>query len=284
MDREAVLQAVLQENWEPVITWLYKNRADIQRDALLKYAADIFTAEFFGKLPTYALERPDITTHLATLLALHRGRLYSFELPYYKLLIVQIASRNQHDRDMAYQFASEFPEEEACRSIIAEYERLRPRQMAHSQSHTIRVTQQPDAVQVPTQDYRINLFKSHQEKQFFQALKNTFPSHHAYPNVAISCLLDWNTLRGELTAAEKDLFFKGIVDFVVFDQAQDFFPLYFFELDSPWHDTEKAQRNDPLKDSIFAKAGIPLFRIRKADQQVSENEFTMLIREMIQHM
>lgn len=282
MDREAVLQAVLKENWDPVITWLYKNQQAIPKDDLLGYAAGIFAAEFFAKLPAYPLDRPEIGTYLATLWSLHQRRLYVLEPAYYRLLITQSARRSSQDPDRAYQFAQEFPDDEACQAIIAAYERRRPRPLAHSQSHTIQVTQQPAAPELVAQEFRITLFKSYQEKQFFQALINNFPSYNVFPNVAISCLLNWEALKPLLTAEERKLFFTGIVDFVIFDRAQDLLPVHFFELDSPHHDTDSAQLRDQAKNGIFLKSGVTLHRIRKMDQEVTEREFTLLIRELIQ--
>lgn len=281
MDREAILHAVLKEDWDPVITWLYKNQQAIPKDDLLTYAAGVFAAEFFTKLPSYPLDRPDISPYLATLWSLHQRRLYVFQPAHYQLLIVQSALRNPQDPDRAYQFAQEFPDDEGCKAIIAAYERRRPRPLAHSQSHTIQVTQQAAAAEAPAQDYRITLFKSHQEKQLFQALINNFPSYNVFPNVAISCLLDWEALKPQLTTEERQLFLTGIVDFVIFDRAQDLLPVHFFELDSPHHDTEPSQLRNQAKDGIFQKAGIPLRRIRKTTREVSEKEFTLLIRELI---
>ncbi|OGX82510.1 DUF2726 domain-containing protein [Hymenobacter coccineus] len=282
MDREAILQAVFKEDWDPVITWLYRNQQDIPKDDLLTYAAGIFAAEFFAKLPTYPLDRPDIDTYLATLWSLHQRQLYVLKPTHHRLLITQSALRNSQDPERAYQFAREFPDDEACQAIIAAYERRRPPPMAHSQSHTIQVTQQPTTPEIPAQEYRITLFKSYQEKQLFQALINNFPSYNVFPNVAISCLLNWETLKPLLTTDERKLFFTGIVDFVIFDRAQDLLPMHFFELDSPHHDTESAQFRDQAKDGIFLKAGVTLHRIRKMDPEVTEREFTLLIRELIQ--
>ena len=275
-------ETALKENWDPVITWLYKNQQTIPKDDLLRFAAGIFAAEFFAKLPTYPLDQPNIGTYLATLWSLHRRQLYVLEPAHYRLLITQSALRNSQDPDRAYQFAREFPDDEACQAIIAAYERRRPRPLNHSQSRTIQVTQQPVAPTLAAQDYRITLFKSCQEKQFFQALVNNFPSYNVFPNVAISCLLDREALKPLLTTDEHKLFFTGIVDFVIFDRAQDLLPVHFFELDSPHHDTESAQQCDQAKDGIFLKAGVTLHRIRKMDREVTEREFTLLIRELIQ--
>ena len=87
-------------------------------------------------------------------------------------------------------------------------------------------------------------------------------------------------INTELTADEKEYFYKGIVDFVVFDQAKEYKPVHFYELDSAYHDTDERKKKDNLKDSIFSKAGVKIVRIRKEDKSVSVQEFIQLIREL----
>ena len=93
--------------------------------------------------------------------------------------------------------------------------------------------------------------------------------------------MNWQLIKDELTKKEKDYFFKGIVDFVVFDQAEGFKPVHFFELDSIFHDNEEVKAKDNLKDSIFSKAGVKIRRIRKQDKSVNRQEFIKLIRELM---
>ncbi|OJV35912.1 MAG: hypothetical protein BGO29_07400 [Bacteroidales bacterium 36-12] len=130
-------------------------------------------------------------------------------------------------------------------------------------------------------DYTISLFKSKQEIEFFYALKRTFEMYQIYPNVSISCLLNWTLLKNELTENERRYFFTGIIDFVVFDQAEGFKPIHFFELDSIYHDNSESEKKDQMKDSILAKAGVKITRIRKQDKNVDEQEFIKLIRELL---
>ena len=153
-----------------------------------------------------------------------------------------------------------------------------PKNIKHSQSDRISVTQKKTVSNI---DYTSNLFKSRQEIEFFYALKITFDSYQIYPNVSISCLLNWQLLKDELTSEEQDFYFKGIVDFVVFDQVVGYKPIRFFELDSIYHDSEESQVKDYLKDSIFSKAGVKIIRIRKQDKTVNEQDFIKLIRELI---
>jgi len=208
---------------------------------------------------------------------LDAGKFYKLEETYRKKLICQIVRRKADKLDEAYNYAKHYPKEKICETIITKYEKTKPKMIEHSQGHRISVTEKKEVSNV---DYTINLFKSLQEIEFFLALKKIYDSYHIYPNVSISCLLNWQLLSDKLTVDEKKFFFNGIVDFVVFDQAENYKPIHFFELDSSYHDIEKQKKKDNLKDSIFAKAGVKIKRIRKMDRDVTEQEFIKLIREL----
>lgn len=130
-------------------------------------------------------------------------------------------------------------------------------------------TGKPKAMRV---DWLQPLFKSKLESEFYQALKNVFPTYFIYPNVALSNIFDFDKIQDNLGAESKSYFFKAIIDFVVYDPVDNHNPKYFFEVDSAYHDSDKAKRNDALKDDIFSIANIELIRIRPSDQ-VDGNRF-----------
>ena len=71
------------------------------------------------------------------------------------------------------------------------------------------------------------------------------------------------------------------MDLVVFEPFNQYEPIYFFELDSVWHDEEDAKEKDKMKDNIFSAAGLKLFRIRdKQNQKIDEEEFVELVKEV----
>jgi hypothetical protein len=123
------------------------------------------------------------------------------------------------------------------------------------------------------------LFKSEQEHLFYKALQSVFPTFIIYPNVVISNIFDLGQIKAHLTDTQQRFYFNGVIDFVVYDAdgLQD--PLYFFELDSSYHDTEDAKRRDGLKDGIFAAANIPLHRIRLHNKTLTTtHDFKGMIR------
>lgn len=278
INQEELFQAIQNENWEFLVTTLHKNKKDIGSDSLLKLAAETFISEFLTKANNYPDNHEDTISNLEMLWVIDQGNYYKLKETDHKKLICQIVQRKKNKLVEAYNYAKSYPEEEICKVVINEYEKLVPKTIEHTQTHRISVTERKEVANV---DYTTNLFKSGQEIDFFYALKRTYDSYQIYPNVSISCLLSWQLLKDELTADEKDYYFKGIVDFVVFDQAEGFKPIHFFELDSVFHDTDDRKRKDNLKDSIFSKAGVKIKRIRKQDKSVNEQEFIKLIRELM---
>jgi len=125
------------------------------------------------------------------------------------------------------------------------------------------------------------LFNSRQEDDFFQALRQVFPTYGVYPNVALSCLINFEAIKSSLSSEERSFFFNGIVDCVVFDQHRNYTPVYFFELDSVFHDTPEQKGKDQYKDNILSLAGQKLYRIRKVLDQVGINGFIVMIREVL---
>ena len=148
----------------------------------------------------------------------------------------------------------------------------------HSQSQNLQVQQNQNVSNV---EFTRPLFKSRQESEFFQALRQVYPRYDVYPNVALSCLIDFDAIQLELSSEERRYFFMGIVDCVVFDQFRSYRPLYFFELDSSYHDTPEQRTKDRYKERILALAGQKLYRIRKVDRPVGIDGFVTMIREVL---
>lgn len=86
------------------------------------------------------------------------------------------------------------------------------------------------------------LFKSRQEQNFFEAIREVFPTYHPYPNVAVSCIIDYEAIKRNITPEERDYFFKAIIDSVVFDSINGYEPKFFIELDSHYHDNERTKK------------------------------------------
>ena len=131
----------------------------------------------------------------------------------------------------------------------------------------------------------IPLFKSKQEENFFLGVRQAFPTHNPYPNVALNSVLDYEKIKDILSEEEKTYFFRALIDSVVFDPINSHVPLYFFELDSPYHDNPKQQHRDRLKNRIFEAANTKLHRIRveSADDSTAA-AFHKLVSELMRNL
>lgn len=117
---------------------------------------------------------------------------------------------------------------------------------------------------------------------FFEAVRSAFPTFYPYPNVAVSCVIDYEAIKNALTTAEREYFFKAIIDSVVFDNCDGYEPKYFVELDSHYHDNQLAEKNDRMKDAIFNAANVKLIRIRLHDHwDASVEQFKQLVLEVM---
>ncbi len=59
-------------------------------------------------------------------------------------------------------------------------------------------------------------------------------------------------------------------------------PMYFFELDSPFHDNIRARGNDAMKDAIFLAANVKLMRIRAyTAEEATVSKFKELVFELM---
>jgi hypothetical protein len=280
INQEEIFQLIQNEDWDQLTEFLSKHKKDINTDPLLRHAAQTFISEFLNKTEAYIISKSNVASNLETLYTIHKSKYYILDDSQFKTLICRIVLWKKDDLIYAYNYAQLFPNEKICQEVIEEYEKLIPKKIEHTQSDLIKVSERTNKSNV---DYRINLFKSPQEIEFFIALKEAFPTYQIYPNVAISCLLNWGIIKHDLSEEEKAYYFKAIVDFVVFDQAEGYMPIYFFELDSKHHDNTDVRIKDELKDSIFSKAGVRLLRIRKQNKKVGSNEFTKMIREIIKN-
>ena len=196
INQEELFQAIQKEDWEYLMEILHGNKETIHSDSLLTLAASTFISEFFKKVDNYPDNHLGTISNLENLFVLDAGNFYKLDETDRKKLICQIVKRKKDKLDEAYSYAKQYPNEKICKTVITEYEKSKPKTIEHSQADCISVTEKKEVSNV---DYTIKLFKSLQEIQFFTALKNTYPAFHIYPNVSISCLLNWQLLENELT-------------------------------------------------------------------------------------
>lgn len=279
-DREHTFKLLQQQNWMALIE-LFKNNSiydQIQEDEIAKTVLDSqFIRELIGG--DSMKQDPDYIVYLEQFHMLHVGSNFHFTLASQditELVEQMILGLRTTQAQSALRYARLYPKLPVSVELIDEHDRISPKLVEHSQQRTIQVTVNNEIESV---DNTISLFKSIQEYEFYRAVREVYSTYLVFPNVALSALVDFEQVKQFLDQNERSYFFRALVDCVVFDAENSFKPFKMFEIDSVYHDSEKQQIKDRMKDKIVAKAGHALVRIR-VKARMSERNLTGLIREV----
>ncbi|MFM7573549.1 MAG: hypothetical protein ACKO4S_10535 [Snowella sp.] len=206
---------------------------------------EIFEVQFCEDLESN-LECANNQSVLEIIFQLHKVRIYELSDHTFTQTVAKLAKIHEKkgSTQEAYNFANLCPQNSICAEIIKSYEESIPRVIEHSQSRKIQLTENQNISDV---DYTISLFRSKQEFDFFMAVRDLYQHYTIYPNVALSCVIDSKKIRSQISKEEYNFFFKGIIDCVVFDQHNNYKPIWFFELDSGYHDTPEQKQKDEYK-------------------------------------
>lgn len=280
-DREHWFSLLAHKDWEAIGKLLYQKKKAKVQDPYLTLMTGYFETEFFTfaePLPPAERSRQFESTNLIIELNQHgfsQGFVDQFVDERLKLM-----QETKHSALLNY--AQTHQHRPLAKEIIQSFLHAKPEVVAASlrENTTVRATEVK-----PGKPKTISLFKSKQEQNFYEAVRRVFPTHHPYPNVALSCVLDYQAIKDQLSEQAKSYFFRGIVDNVLFDVASGYVPQYFIELDSSFHDGSQAQVNDQLKDAIFRAANTKLIRIRPLNAKASSvDEFERLVRELMRQL
>ena len=269
---------LIQENWNEVWNLLKHNPELVKSNPKIKQALINYETTFFSDLENHNVRNLNFD-NLETFYILHKRKFHLLSQDRFKILVDKmIPILKNVDLHKAYKLAINFPNDENCQTIIRDYENFIPKKIPHSQNKIVQITGNKSLSLI---DGRRSLFKSAQEKEFFNAIRAVYPQLIVYPNVAVSSILNFDSIKQFLSDEEKSYFFMAIVDCVVFDYQQLYLPKYFFELDSFYHDEPTQIRKDKYKNNIFSAAGQKLHRIRKIGNNVTKVDFTRLIKEAL---
>lgn len=105
------------------------------------------------------------------------------------------------------------------------------------------------------------VFNSQREYTIYQCMVQLCPNHLVFPNSSLQSIMSYEKLKPLIPDDEFGYYLRASVDLVVVNST-NYLPMLAFEIDSPWHDTDKQQERDEKKDRIFAAAGIPFMRLR----------------------
>lgn len=280
-DRESLFQMLANKDWDSLAKVLYKNSDLIHSDPIIHLAIQLFENEFFRSVkPLSPKEKLSKFEYIGLVLDLKQK---SFTESFATRFIDEKLEALQFLKsDQLLSFAAAHQNRPLAQKIIKEIQSAQPEVIADARREnvTIKATK-------TNANYSkiINLFKSKQEENFFEAIRKAFPTFHPYPNVAMSSVLDFNLIRSSLTRDQEEYFFRAIIDSVVFDPSEHYKPVYFFELDSHFHDNDRARKNDEMKNKIFEAANVKLIRIRAHDlKETSVTKLNELVSEVMREL
>lgn len=273
--QETIYQLLYEQQWAALLDVVHQHHEAIADDALLNRATETFLATFFDHLAR--AESSAFAESLEKLFLLHTGRFYTLSEARFERVIEALVTVHSDRPEAALGYARYCPENAHCAAVLRQHAPWEPASVPHTQEAHLDLTTSPPLTDT---DATTSLFKSQQEAAFFLAVREVYATYFVYPNVALSCLIDYERIKEHLTGDQRQYFFRGLVDCVVFDQHDGYRPLYFFELDSPLHDTDARQTKDRHKERILALAGQRLYRIRKRDAEIGRSEFVALLKEL----
>lgn len=277
ISQEEIYRLLQTENWKDLINVFYNRKDLIKTDTLLSQSLETTLSVITDKALRLDVD-DDFIDNLESILLLDAGKFIKLNDKQKEAITIAIVNGKKDNISYCYQYAKNYPDNEICNTLIKKHEENLPTELIHSQTYDLIATENKEIDE--SQDYRKPLFNSLQEVEFFLALKRVFDSYQIFPNVGLSCILDFEKIKSSLSTKEKEFFLKSSVDFVVLEPFRNYLPIYFFEIDSVWHDTDEQKEKDKMKDKIFSFSGQKLFRIRKIDNSIDEVEFERLIIEI----
>jgi len=277
-DRELMFQMLFNKEWDGLAKILYENSGLIQSDPVINQAIQLFESEYFSDIQDLnpkeklsALEYPGIVLDLK-----QKSFSDKFIVRFIneKLQVMQLLNS-----EGLISFAASHQKNPLAQKILQDIQKRKPELMANERRENVSIK----ATKIAEGEAKtIRLFKSQQENNFFEAIRLSFPTYHPYPNVALSCIINFDAIQKHLNPAQKNYFFRAVIDSVVFDAINGYQPMYFFELDSHYHDGDKAKENDNMKNKIFEIANVKLIRIRAHEaKETTIKKFQELVLEVM---
>ena len=270
MDREQVFQWLHHKDFDNIVDFLKTGQKTVAEDGILQQAVE----HFFNEIIELKNQIPNNDTNFlfSQLFMLHTQKLFVFSDTHFESIVVHLATRSKKPEE-AFFYASKFPGNAICSEIISTYNTNKLKEVEHTQSTKIQVHE----IVSGNDNLTTSIFNSKQEKLFFFALRNCFPTHYVYPNMALSTIIKSAIVDNILDGSEKRFFYNTTIDFVVIDQFNDFKPVFAIELDSEWHTLHNQSDRDEIKNKIVKAAGLTLYRIQHLAKYKTIEEFQQVI-------
>ncbi|MDW5418943.1 DUF2726 domain-containing protein [Iodobacter sp. CM08] len=280
-DSEELFQLLAKKDWIVISKLMYRNSKIIGSNPIMSHAIQLFESEFFRETDELMPgERKKAYEFPGLIIDLNQ---HSFSRSFVDTFVdKKISLLTELKSDSLFNYAVSNQHRESAKRVIREFQSNKPEVVADAKRQHVSVKATETSSGKPK---TINLFKSNMEQCFFEAVRDAFPTYHPYPNIALSTILDFKAIDNQLSPQEKEYFFKALIDSVVFDTRHGYEPKYFIELDSSFHDSDRARHNDKMKDNIFRAANAKLIRIRPhKSSEISTAKFKELILEIMRGM
>jgi TIR domain len=128
--QEDLYQLIYYKQWKESLDILYRARENIKSDSLLNKAARTFETEFFSNLSNVDNLSIEVVESLELLYVLHHSKFFALSDANYKTLNIEIVKRKEVKQ--AYGYAKNFPNEEICKRVIAQYEVLKQKEEGYN--------------------------------------------------------------------------------------------------------------------------------------------------------
>jgi len=273
MDREEIFQWIQKKEFSNIITFLKTGQNIVNDDIILQNALGHFFKEL---IDGNDVAEKDFIFGQLFILHTQKPPFFTFSEAQFENIVVHLTTVAKKPEEANF-YASKLPSNPICAKIIASFIENRPKEIAHEQSTMIKVKE----ILSDQENTTKSIFNSKQEKLFFVALRNCFPSYFVYPNITLSTIVHSSLIGEILNASEKRFFYNTTIDFVVIDQFDDFKPVFAVELDSEWHRLNNQNHKDEIKNKILKASGLPFYRIEHFSKYKSLEEFEQVIIQTI---
>lgn len=272
MDRELIFQWLQNRDFNKIIDFLKTGKKTVAEDEIIQQAIGHFFTDLINSSKTNISS--ETTYVFSQLYNLHTNKIpfFTFSTEQFEQIVIHLAKAAKKS-DEAYFYASKLPNNPFCAEIIATHIENQPKEVEHNQISKIQVHE----VVSTNENLTTSIFNSKQEKLFFFALRNCFPTHFIYPNIALSTIINSAIVDNILTNSEKRFFYNTTIDFIVVDQFTDFKPVFAVELDSEWHRLHNQNDKDEIKNKILKASGLTLYRIEHMSKYKTIEEFEQVI-------
>lgn len=270
MEREQVFQWLQHKDFDNIVNFLKTGQKTVAEDTILQQAVGHFFNEVIGLTNQPASDNTNFV--FSQLFILHTQKFFTFSDEQFVSIVVHLA-RTSKKSEEAFFYASKVPDNAVCAEIIATHNENKPKEVEHNQTSKIQVHE----ITSTNENLTTSIFNSKQERLFFFALRNCFPTHYIYPNIALSTIINSAIVDNILAGSEKRFFYNTTIDFIVVDQFNDFKPIFAVELDSEWHRLHNQGDKDEIKNKILKAAGLTLYRIEHMNKYKTIEEFQQVI-------